>query len=630
MRNELIALRKKMKANGFDAYMIPTSDFHQSEYVHDHFKCREFISGFTGSAGTLVVTMDEALLWTDGRYFLQAASQLEGSGISLMKMGQEGVPTVVEYLESVLDANGSGDPESSGEAKILAFDGRVCTPKDIPEGKFNMVTECDLVGEIWPDRPVIEPSEIYELPESVTGESHESKLSRLRAVMTSKDADCCILSALDEIAWLYNLRGDDVKHTPVFFAYALITADEDVLYVMDETFDGKDKDSTITSPLRSMTIRPYVNFLDDIMTLPEGKLLIDRENTSYAILDALPEDVEIISCESPVAAMKAIKNECEIHSTKKAHLKDGTAMVEFLCWLKSEMTARSSHDSGNNETEASTASLITELSAAGKLEGFRRKQDGFNDLSFETISAYGANGAIVHYSATEETNKILKPEGFYLVDSGGQYDDGTTDITRTIALGPLTDEMKLHYTTVLKSHIALCTAKFEPGTTGAALDELTRAPLRKIGLDYNHGTGHGVGHLLGCHEGPQSISPRDKTHAIVPGMINSDEPGVYIEGEYGIRLENELLCIDLCNERSKQAVDTTSTDRTASYGFEPITFCPFDIDAIAPVLMTDDELAWLNEYHRQVYEKISPLVSEDARIWLAGVTIELKKSTKDC
>ncbi len=557
MRKELIALREKMKTYGFDAYMIPTSDFHQSEYVHDHFKCREFVSGFTGSAGTLVVTMDEACLWTDGRYFLQAVAQLEGSGIRLMKMGVAGVPTIVEYLEDVLD-----------DDSILAFDGRVCTPKDIPERKFNMVTECDLVGEIWSVRPVIEPSKIYSLPVSVTGESHDSKLARLRETLADHNADYCILSSLDDIAWLYNLRGDDVKHTPVFFAYALITAEEDRLYVMDESLE-----ETLL----------YDTFLDDIMMLPPGKLLIDKDNTSYAILDSLPEDMKIISHESPIAAMKSIKNEAEIASTKNAHLKDGAAMAEFLCWLKEN-----------------TDMQITELDASAKLEECRRNQDGFKDLSFETISAYGSNGAIVHYSATEETNKVLEPEGFYLVDSGGQYEDGTTDITRTVALGPLTDEMKLHYTTVLKSHIALCTAEFEPGTTGAELDELTRGPLRKIGLDYNHGTGHGVGHLLGCHEGPQSISPRDKTHAILPGMINSDEPGVYIEGEYGIRLENEILCIE----------------KEGLYGFEPLTFCPFDKDAILPELLTDAEREWLNDYHRQVYEKISPLVDEETKQWL--------------
>lgn len=571
MRRELIALREKMKACGFDAYMIPTSDFHQSEYVHDHFKCREFISGFTGSAGTLIVTIDEACLWTDGRYFLQAAAQLQDSGIKLMKMGVEGVPTILEYLEDVL-----------GDDGLLAFDGRVCTTKDIPEDKFNMVTECDLVGEIWTDRPVIEPSAVYELPGSVTGESHSSKLSRLRTVMHEKDTDCCILSALDEIAWLYNLRGDDVKHTPVFFAYALITAEEDRLYVMDESLKTK-----------AIDIRNYDDFLDDIMILPAGKLLIDKDNTSYAILDSLPQNIEIISCESPVASMKAIKNEHEIASTKIAHLNDGAAMVEFLCWLKGSMAQCTANDQD-------PSSMITELDAAAKLEECRMKQPGFNDLSFGTISAYGSNGAIVHYAATKETNIPLKPEGFYLVDSGGQYENGTTDITRTIALGPLSDEMKVHYTTVLKSYIALSTAKFEPGTTGAKLDELTRAPLRKIGLDYNHGTGHGVGHLLGCHEGPQAISPRDKTHAILPGMINSDEPGVYIEGSYGIRLENEILCIE----------------KEGLYGFEPITFCPFDIDAILPELLTVDELDWLNDYHRQVYEKISPLVDEKTREWL--------------
>lgn len=570
MRKELIALREKMKSYGFDAYMIPTSDFHQSEYVHAHFKCREFVSGFTGSAGTLIVTMEDACLWTDGRYFLQAAAQLEGSGIRLMKMGVEGFPTIVEYLEDVLDDDG-----------LLAFDGRVCTPKDIPEGKFNMVTECDLVGEIWSDRPVIEPSKIYSLPVSVTGESHDSKLARLREALANHNADYCILSSLDEIAWLYNLRGDDVKHTPVFFAYALLSAEDDRLYVMDSSLELSDASNG--SSLESVSLLPYETFLDDIKIFPAGKLLIDKDNTSYAILDSLPENTEILSCESPVAAMKTIKNETEIASTKNAHIKDGAAMAEFLCWLK------------NN-----TSMSITELDASAKLEECRRKQDGFNDLSFETISAYGSNGAIVHYSATEETNKALKPEGFYLVDSGGQYEDGTTDITRTVALGLLIDEMKLHYTTVLKSHIALCTAKFKPGTTGAKLDELTRAPLRKIGLDYNHGTGHGVGHLLGCHEGPQAISPRDKTHAILPGMINSDEPGVYIEGSYGIRLENEILCIE----------------KEGLYGFEPITFCPFDIDAILPELLTVDELDWLNDYHRQVYEKISPLVDEKTREWL--------------
>lgn len=603
MKKELVLLREKMKAYGFDAYIVPTSDFHQSEYVHDYFKCREFVSGFTGSAGTLVVTMDDACLWTDGRYFLQAEQQLEGSGIRLMKMGQVGVPTVAEYLETALNSH-------TGR-KTLAFDGRVCTLKDISEDRFNTVTGCDLVGEIWRDRPVITPSKVYALDESVIGESHVSKLARLRAAMAEKQADYHIMTNLDEIAWLYNLRGNDVNHTPVFFAYALITPEDNRLYVMDQSLleDAKTAHHGMKTHLENVTLHRYAEFLEDVKNLPSGILLLDRENTSYAILHTLPDDVEIISCENPVATLKAIKNEIEIASTKKAHLKDGAAMVEFLCWLKTEMEKQVAEQQNSRRCNQYPAACdyddafapITELSASAKLENFRKQQPGFCDLSFETISAYGSNGAIIHYSATEATNKVLEPEGFYLVDSGGQYQDGTTDITRTVALGPLTHDMKLHYTTVLKCHIALCTAQFAPGTTGAELDTLTRTPLHKIGLDYNHGTGHGVGHLLGCHEGPQSISKRDTTHAIVPGMINSDEPGVYIEGDYGIRLENEILCVEMKDGR---------------YGFEPITFCPFEKDAILPELLTADELVWLNDYHRQVREKISPLVSDEAREWL--------------
>lgn len=585
MRKELQALREKMKTHGFDAYLIPTTDFHRSEYVHDHFKFREYVSGFNGSAGTLVVTMDEAKLWTDGRYFLQAAAQLEGSGIDLMKMGEPDVPTIVEYLYNVL--NGGSVASDGSAAPVLAFDGRVCSPADIPEGKFNISVNHDLADEIWPDRPAIVPSEIYALDESVTGEASASKLARVRAVMAEKGADYHMITALDEIAWLYNLRGRDVKHTPVFFAYALVTLEEDRLYLMGKPPVGFCDDTGSGEHIcKSTCVRPYEVFLDDLTQLPAGKMLLDRDVTSYAILDAIPRHMEIISDEDPVSAMKAIKNPIEIESTKKAHIKDGAAMVNFLSWLKNNMEQ------------------ITEISAADKLEDFRRRQEGCYDLSFDTISGYGSNGAIIHYSATEETNKELKPEGLYLVDSGGQYDDGTTDITRTIALGPLTDEMKVHYTAVLRSHIALAMARFKHGTTGAELDAVARKPLQDIGLNYNHGTGHGVGHLLGCHEGPQSISPRDKAHAILPGMINSNEPGVYIEGSHGIRLENEMVCVK----------------RGQLYGFETITFCPFERDAILPEHLTDSELTWLNDYHEQVWQKISPLVDDDTKTWLHEMT----------
>ena len=570
MRKQLLDLRKVMKAHHIDAYMIPTTDFHDSEYVNDYFKCREYVSGFTGSAGTLIVTMEEAKLWTDGRYFIQAAAQLSGSGIDLMKIGEPGVPTITEYLEKTLS-----------KEQVLGFDGRVCTNGRTLAEKFNVSIDCDLVDEIWENRPPIIPSEIYALDEAVTGRSSESKLKCVRKYMEIKGADYHLTASLEEIAWLYNLRGSDVKHTPVFFAYALITPEEDRLYVMDKTFTGDN-------------IYPYEQFLNDLRSLPAGSIVLNEKITSYAIMRALPADVKVINCENPVSIMKAVKNPIEIASTMNAHIKDGAAMVNFLHWLKTNI----------GKTK------ITEISAADYLENCRMQQDGCYDLSFETISGYGNNGAIIHYSATEDTNKELQPEGLYLVDSGGQYNDGTTDITRTVALGPLTDEMKLHYTAVLKGHIALSMAQFKPGTTGAELDALARKPIIDIGLNYNHGTGHGVGHLLACHEGPQTISPRGTIFPIEPGMINSNEPGIYIEGSHGIRLENEIICI----KKSETL-----------YGFESITFCPFDRDAIIVENLTDDELAWLNGYHRRVYEILTPMLSPEVLDWLRKETSELTR-----
>lgn len=567
MRKQLTDLRQKMQEHNIDVYLIPTTDFHESEYVNDYFKCREFVSGFTGSAGTLVVTMDEARLWTDGRYFLQASAQLTGSGIDLMKIGEPGVPTILEYLKQTLTSDA-----------VLGFDGRVCSSGKTLDKYFNISTDHDLVGEIWEGRPQINPSRIYPLDASVTGESAASKLSRVRSFMKELGADYHLTASLEEIAWLYNLRGSDVAHTPVFFAYALITPDEDRLYVMDKTFRGDN-------------VYPYDRFLDDISKLPAGTMLLNESITNYAIIKALPPDMKISSGENPASLFKTYKNSAEIASTKAAHLKDGAAMAEFLCWLKSNI--------------GKTA--ITEISASDHLNNCRRSHGAF-DLSFDTISGYGSNGAIIHYCATAETDKTLQPEGLYLVDSGGQYPEGTTDITRTVALGPLTDEMKEHYTAVLKGHIALSSAQFKPGTTGADLDAIARRPVMAAGLNYNHGTGHGVGHLLACHEGPQTISPRGKVYPIEPGMINSNEPGVYIEGSHGIRLENEILCIDLGN---------------GLYGFEPITFCPFDREAILLDKLTDDERKWLNNYHKDVYEKIGPLVSGDVREWLRRETEEI-------
>ena len=568
MRKQTLDLRNKMVKHNIDAYLIQTNDFHGSEYMNDYFKCREFISGFTGSAGTMIVTMDEACLWTDGRYFLQAAAQLDGSGITLMKSGEPEVPTIAEYLRQTLTAE-----------QTLGFDGRVTSISPEIAAICNLSSEHDLVGGIWPDRPAIKPSRIYHLDESVTGKSAESKLGTLRTFMQQKSYDYFLTTNLEEIAWLYNLRGNDIPHTPVFFAFLLITPEEDRLYVLNSNYTDR-------------RTYPYTQFFEDLKTLPAGKLLLKRDEVNYTVLQSIPDHVEVVSQTSPLALMKCRKNEIEIACTKNAHVKDGAAMAEFLFWLKSNI----------GKTE------ITEISASDYLEKCRCMQVGCFDLSFDTISGYAENGAIIHYSATPETDKTLKPEGFLLVDSGGQYMDGTTDITRTIALGPLTDEMKKHYTAVLKGHIALATARFSKGTTGADLDRLARKPVNDIGLNYNHGTGHGVGHILSCHEGPQTISPRGAGVPILPRMICSNEPGIYIEGSHGIRLENEILCIEAADEM---------------YEFETITFCPFDRDAIIKENLTENELNWLNEYHFQVYERISPLVSEDTKKWLKQATSEI-------
>lgn len=574
MRKELIDFRLHMKEKGVDAYIVPSTDFHGSEYVNDYFKCRQFISGFTGSAGTLVITAEEAWLWTDGRYFLQASEQLQGSGIGLMKMGEPDTPSIEAYLEKAVPKDGT-----------IGFDGRVidCTFGNKLEQIAKVSFEEDLAGDIWHNRPSLSASKIYELPLSVTGESFASKLERLRFLMKARGADYHLITKLEEIAWLFNLRGADIKHTPVFYSFALIGLKKAYLYVMDESF----------AYAGEAEVKPYTDFFADIKKLAAEAVLLDENTVSYGLVKALPKDVRIINMCNPVEAMKGLKNQIETANTKSAHLKDGAAMAEFIFWLKQNI----------GKTE------ITELSAAAYLEACRRAQKGCYDLSFETICGYMENGAIVHYIPTEETNRKLDARGFFLVDSGGQYEDGTTDITRTIVLGPLTQQMKVHYTTVLKCHISLAMEEFSMGTTGKQLDERTRQPLRTLGLDYNHGTGHGVGHLLSVHEGPQNIGPKSGNQLpIEPGMITSNEPGVYLEGEYGIRLENEILC-------RKQP--------DGLLGFETITLCPFDREAILPELLTERELQWLNRYHGQVYEKIAPMVSSETACWLKEATKEI-------
>ena len=572
MRKQLEELRAQMQKRGIDVYIVPTTDYHGSEYVNDYFKCREYISGFTGSAGTLAVTPGTAALWTDGRYFLQAEAELSGSGIELMKEGIAEVPTLEEYIEAL-------SKEKEPQRLRLGFDGRVVSAAQGSrfEALADIVWDIDLAGEIWKDRPEIKPSHIYEPDISVTGETSGSKLAGVRDEMTG--CDFLLVTNLEQIAWLYNLRGDDIRHTPVFFAFALIGKDKDFLYVMDESLEREN-------------LRPYMQIFDDLKSLENCSVSIEKSGVSYALLSCLDTSVRVIDRENPIELMKSVKNDTELACTRNAHIRDGAAMVKFLYWLKTN--AGSGH--------------ITEISAAGYLEECRRQQGAY-DLSFDTIAGYEAHGAIIHYQATDSSNVQIKPEGFLLVDSGGQYRDGTTDITRTVATGPVTADRKYAYTAVLKSNISLATARFGYETTGAELDSLARKPLTDRGFDFNHGTGHGVGHMLSVHEGPNTISRRGDKCRMMPGMITSDEPGVYFAGEYGIRLENELLCIEDAGELC----------------FETITLCPFEKEAIEARLLSDDELEFLNRYHSKVYDTLKNYLDEDEAAWLSEQTAVITK-----
>lgn len=569
MTKQLEELRVQMKKRNIDIYIVPTTDYHGSEYVNDYFKCREYLSGFTGSAGTLAVTQDTAALWTDGRYFLQAEAELSGSGIELMREGMKGVPTLEEYIEALCRQ----------KRLTIGFDGRVISAGQGSsfEAMADIVWDTDLAGEVWKDRPEIEPSHIYELDISVTGETCRSKLARVRSKMG--DSDFLLVTRLEQIAWLYNLRGDDVEHTPVFFAFALIGNDTDTLYVMDDSF-------------KRQNTRPYMQIFDDLKSLRGCSISFEKSAASYALVRCLHSSVDITDEANPIELMKAVKNDTEIACTRNAHIRDGAAMVKFLYWLKNNAESR----------------YITEISAADYLEECRRQQGAY-DLSFDTIAGYEEHGAIIHYQATEQTDVQIKPEGFLLVDSGGQYRDGTTDITRTIALRPVTCDRRYAYTAVLKSNIRLAAAKFGYETTGAELDVIARKPLIDRGFDFNHGTGHGVGHMLSVHEGPNTISRRGDKCCMAPGMITSDEPGVYFAGEYGIRLENEILCKEDKN----------------GLCFETITLCPFDREAIDVNMLEDDELEFLNRYHGRVYDILKDYLDENEAKWLMKQTEPLQK-----
>ena len=592
MREELCRLRKRMQEESVDAYLIMTDDFHGSEYVGDYFKSREYISGFTGSAGTLLVKRDCAGLWTDGRYFLQAETQLAGSGITLFRSGQPGVPDLEDYLV-----------EQMADGQTLGFDGRCVMAgyarklrERLEQKRIRMRNDLDLVGDVWTDRPALSKEPVWQLVERYAGTGVKDKLAEVRQLLPKKKADWFLLASLEDICWLLNVRGNDVACTPVVLSYLMMSRDQVFWYVQREAVP-----EPVKADLREagVVLREYGQIYEDVSRLPGGvRLLCDENHVNDALISRIAPDVVVVDGENPTLLLKAVKNPVEVANEKAAHIKDGIAVIRFIYWLKTRV--------GREE--------ITEMSAADRLEMFRREQEDYLEPSFYPILAYGPHGAIVHYSADETSDVPLEPEGFLLADTGGHYMEGTTDITRTIALGPLTEEQKEMYTTVLKAHIRLADAVLLQGAAGVSLDVLARTPLWERGLDYNHGTGHGVGYLLSVHEGPNSFrfrpsAVRGGDHVMKEGMITSDEPGIYLEGKFGVRLENLLVC---------------AAKQTNSYGtflgFEPLTMVPFDRDAILWDALSEKELRWLAAYHQKVYESLAPHLSEEERQWLRETT----------
>lgn len=588
---KITVLREKMQEREMDAYLIPTDDYHMSEYVGEHFKEREYMSGFSGSAGTLLVTQTRALLWTDGRYFLQAQEQLENTSIELMKMGQPGVQTVTEFLAEMLPVHG-----------IIGFDGRTVTAayveRLLQKAAGKQVTVAageDLVDEIWKDRPPVSKEPVWELSVEYAGVSREDRLADIHRQMEQDGTDALLLTTLDEIAWLLNLRGNDVRNTPVFLAYMLITPNRNVLCLHREILPEKIRDELRNAGVETADYQEIEELLQE---LPEGTVLqADRQSVNYHLWECVPGDIRIKDKESPVVKSKAIKNQTEIRHIRQAHVKDGIAVTKLIYWLKTHV--------GKEK--------ITEISAAAKLEELRAQAEDYLGPSFDPIIAYGAHGAIVHYEATPETDVELFPEGLLLMDTGGHYLEGTTDITRTIALGEISEEERQAYTSVLRGHLHLGAAHFLYGCCGQNLDILAREPLWEQGLDFRHGTGHGVGYLLNVHEGPQSfrfrITENGPAVVLEEGMILSNEPGYYCAGKYGIRHENLVLC-----------TEAQKTEYGRFMKLETLTMVPFDTDAIDPRQMTEQELNWLNEYHQRVYQTLSPYFEGEELVWLRNIT----------
>ena len=584
-------LRSWMKENGFTAFVFPSSDPHNSEYVADHWKSREWISGFSGSAGTAVVTLEHAALWTDSRYFIAAEKELNGTGFQLMKLRVEGTPSVSEWLASEL---------STYEKAVVGLDGNVNSFAEVAaleqelatKGNITVRTDADPMAELWTDRPVIPDNMVSLHPLEYSGESTSSKISRVRKYLLDFGADGLLVTALDEIAWVLNLRGSDVHCNPVFVSYLLISPENITLYINNVKLPDDVKAYLMSEHI---DVQAYESVVEGLRLYAGKSLLVDMSSTNYSLATAVPFE-KVCSGVSPIASMKAVKNKVEQDGFRAAMLRDGVAVVKFLAWLKAAVEAGGQ----------------TEISLDDRLTALRAEQPKFKGISFDTIVGYEAHGAIVHYEATPETDIPVQPHGLVLIDSGAQYLDGTTDITRTIALGELSEEQRRVYTLVLKGHIQLDRCRFPAGACGSQIDALARAPMWREGYNYMHGTGHGVGSYLNVHEGPHQIRMEWRPAPLQAGMTVTNEPGIYLEGKFGVRIENTLLI-----------VPAESTAFGDFLKFETLTLAPIDTAPIVLEMLSTEEREWLNNYHRRVYESLSPHLTEGEKEWLRVATLPI-------
>ncbi len=590
IQERLLKLREQMKGKGIDIYIVPTADFHQTEYVGEYFKARKYMTNFSGSAGTAVITADEAKLWVDGRYFIQAAEQIAGTTVEMMKMAEPGVPTIEEYLKTTLKEGG-----------VLGFDGRVVAmgaglgyEKIVSDKNGRIVYDYDLIDAVWEDRPALSEEPAWILEQKYAGETTESKLTRIRESMKNSGATVHVLTSLDDICWILNMRGNDIEFFPIVLSYAIITMDEMHLYINEAKLSAEMKGCFAKD---NVVLHPYNDVYEDVKKIAEGEsVLVDPARLNYALYRNIPDGVKKVEERNPEVLFKAIKNPVEIENIRQAQIKDSVAHVKFMKWVKENVGKMK----------------ITEMSAAEKLDELRVEMGNFIRPSFEPISAYGEHCALMHYTSSPETDVELKEGSVFLTDTGAGFYEGSTDITRTYALGEITDLMKEHFTLTLMGNLGLANARFLHGCTGMNLDLMARKPMWDRGLDFKCGTGHGMGYLLSIHESPAGFRWRyraGETAVLEEGMVLTNEPGIYIEGSHGIRLENEIL---------------VHKGEVNEYGqfmyFETITYIPMDLDAVKAEMLPEETKAQLNDYHKTVYEKVSPYLNDEEKKWLRKYT----------